>query len=147
VHGVGRIHVRAGRPVHASIDGLIEDQPHKAFYRMLTWTEGTFSLRPFKDHPFDNELRDSMQLLLLDGLRHCDEGRRLLAALPEPDAILMQAAAVRQGSLTPVEKQVIELSLKVKTVGAIIDGSTATDLEAAAALHGLLKRGILAVVD
>ncbi len=70
----GRIYMRDGRIVYASLDGY-EDMPsQKALFRMLAWEEGTFEMGKWEDLPSHGvEINESPQMLIMEGLRQLDE--------------------------------------------------------------------------
>lgn len=77
----GRIFLRKGAVPYASIDDQPEVPPLKAIFRMLTWESGTFELQPPDEREFSEEITLSTEGILMEGMRHLDETRRLSAML------------------------------------------------------------------
>jgi pSer/pThr/pTyr-binding forkhead associated (FHA) protein len=70
----GKIYMRDGRIVFASLDGY-EDMPsQKVLFRMLAWNDGTFEMSAWEDLPSHVvEINESPQMLIMEGLRQIDE--------------------------------------------------------------------------
>ena len=85
--GVGRIFFRKGQIYFASIDeGVAEAAPRKALFRMLGWNQGLFELEPPDERAVDNEMQDSIEGLLMEGMRQLDEFRVITGELPAANA-------------------------------------------------------------
>jgi CheY-like chemotaxis protein len=135
----GAIHVSEGRPVNAALGGT---EGEKALFRMLSWTEGSFSFVP-NAVSVAVRINRSMEDALLEGLRQRDEVERLLPMLP-PLATRLQLSA--HGSFPPdqhpVTAQVMELLHASRTLGELLDLSPATDLDVLNVVSTLLKKGL-----
>jgi len=84
----GRIHLRQGRVVFASIGGAEMLGPRKAFFRIIAWDTGRFVLEQGASERFPRELEGTTESLLMEGLRQLDELRRFQADLPPAIASL-----------------------------------------------------------
>lgn len=80
------IHLRDGRIGGVSLDGVPGADPYKAFYLALTWDEGHFDLGPPGDLVLGEPLPESVEALLLEGLRQRDELVAASAGLPRREA-------------------------------------------------------------
>jgi len=144
---IGKIVMRKGQIVYASINDLEEVPPLKSVYRILTWTTGTFSLDPYDDRPIEGEIDASVQEILMEGLRQIDELNNLRHKLPDLDArvLLVHPLQSPLRKLTPVELDVLQLAINFGHVATILNKSPATDLETAEVLLRLMSQSYLHV--
>jgi hypothetical protein len=93
------------------------------------------------------ELQDSTEGLLMEGMRQLDEFRELSSKLPPFEAIVSIPRPLPQKlrDLKPNELDLMQTALDEATVQQIIDQSPQTDLDTAQALLSLLERGYLIV--
>ena len=143
--GIGKIYLRDGRVYYAEIEGNPLVRPHKAFYRMFGWAEGTFDLQPVGDHHVAEEITETTTSLMLEGMRQLDEMRILEPKLPRRGARLT-AAEPLPGNLRDLateEIQLFQLVLHNGTLEIVIDSFPGTDLEAYTCLLGLMKHGFV----
>ncbi len=140
--GVGKIYLRKGQIYFASIDDAFDVSPRKAVYRLLTWGTGTFELEPPDEKQVLEEMQESTEALLMEGVRQLDEVRRFEADIPPRAARLAVPTplAARLRDLTPEELDCFQLVLDWGAVSAVVDKYPGTDLEAYTTLVALLKR-------
>jgi len=134
----GEVALSSGQVTDAQV-GAVSGE--KALYRLLSRREGQFS---FHAGPVPAEGRIARRLdeLLLEGLRQVDELARLLPALPGPgERLELFVAASEIPGLHPVTEEVVQLLSTPKTLSEVLDGTRASDLEAARALSTLLEHG------
>lgn len=150
-HGIGRIYLDQGQIHYVTVETL-EGQvrniaPLKAFYRMLTWEHGSFELAPPSDQKVENPLDASVQEVLMEGFRQRDEFEQLKSRLPPFEAQLgiAQPLEARLRDLEPAQLDLFQAALAGRTVGAALDDTTLTDLDAAAALVALIEKGYATV--
>jgi len=145
--GTGRLYLRKGQVYFANVDESFDVSPRKAMFRMLTWDKGLFELEPPDDRTVMEEIQDSTEGLLMEGMRQLDEFRELSAKLPPFEAIVSipRPLEPRLRELKPQELDLIQTALDEATVQQIIDQSPQTDLDTAQALLSLLERGYLIV--
>jgi hypothetical protein len=145
--GVGRIYLRRGQIYYGSIDDAFDLTPHKAFYRMLSWISGTFELEPPDERNVLNEIQESTEALLMEGMRQLDEMRRMESELPPRNSVVRLAVPLqpRLRELSPGELDVLQAALNIGQVGAVLDQAGSSDLDASQALLSLLQRGYLTV--
>ena len=143
--GVGRMRMRKGSIVQATIDGLDGIGPHKCAYRILGWTHGTFSLEAADETPGENEIDLAVHELLMEGLRQQDEYNHLAPSFPEAGARLSVPAPLAPPlrDLTPVELDTFQLALDTPTFGDVLNKSPASDLDTARAVLRLISGGYL----
>lgn len=140
----GEIIVADGRPVNARL-GRVEGE--KALFRLLAWTEGTFTFAPGTSNAKPRISR-AMDDALLEGFRQADEVNRLLPTLPSrttrlglaPDADLTQEQH-------PVTAQVMELLRQPRALGEVLDLAPANDLDVVGVLSTLIQKGVARVME
>jgi pSer/pThr/pTyr-binding forkhead associated (FHA) protein len=145
--GTGRLYLRKGQIYFANVDESFDVSPRKAMFRMLTWVKGLFELEPPDDRTVMEEIQDSTEGLLMEGMRQLDEFRELSPKLPPFEAIVSipRPLGPRLRDLKPQELDLMQSALDEATVQQIIDQSPQTDLDTAQALLSLLERGYLVV--
>jgi pSer/pThr/pTyr-binding forkhead associated (FHA) protein len=141
--GTGRIYLRKGQIYFATIDESFDVGPRKAMYRMLTWTQGFFELEPPDERAVLEEIQDSTEALLMEGMRQLDEFRALAPRLPALNAKISvpRPLMAKLRDLKPEELDVFQSALSGDTVQGLLDGSRQTDLQAAQVLMSLIERG------
>ena len=144
-YGYGRIYLRKGQIYFASIDDNFDMRPRKALFRMLTWLAGTFELEPPDEKAVLEEITESTEALLMEGMRHLDEVRRLEAELPPRDAqlVLSQPLSPALRDLTPVDLDVLQLVINHGVIQAALDRSPHTDLDTLMSLQTLVAKEYL----
>ncbi len=128
---VGRLFLRKGQIAFASINENTELGPLKSIYRLLTWDTGTFEMQGPDDREFAEELSLSTEAILMEGMRHLDEVRRLQPQLPALTARLVvpQPLTPALKDLTEKELVLFQLAWNAGRVGTILDRSRFSDLE------------------
>jgi Domain of unknown function (DUF4388) len=147
--GLGKIYLRKGQIYFASIDDSFNTGPRKAMYRMLGWAQGFFDLEPPDDRAVLEELQDSTEGLLMEGMRQLDEYNLHLQRLPSPTAQLAVPHPLepKLRDLSPEELDVFQVALGAETVRALFDESSHTDLTIAEKLKVLLDKGYLVATE
>lgn len=145
--GDGRIYFRRGQIYFATINESFDIRPRKAIYRMLTWATGTFVLEPPDEKEVLEEIQDSTEGLLMEGMRQLDELRRLATELPPLSAHLHPATPLEAPlrELQPVELDLFQAALNVSRVQTVIDKSALSDLDTLMALQKLIAAEYLVV--
>ncbi|MEZ4458582.1 MAG: DUF4388 domain-containing protein [bacterium] len=87
-HDLGKVYLREGRVIFAVINDDVEVSPYKAFYRVMGWTHGTFSLEHPTDETFETEINESTEGLMMEGMRILDEIENLGGDVPSADDVL-----------------------------------------------------------
>ena len=144
-HGDGRIYFRKGQIYFATIDDSFDIGPRKAIYRMLTWTTGTFTLEPPDDKQVLEEIQDSTEGLLMEGMRLLDEMSRAEHDLPPAKGTLAVPLPLHPPlrDLNPAELDLLQLAINNGTVQAVLDKYAKSDLDALATLKTLIAREYL----
>jgi pSer/pThr/pTyr-binding forkhead associated (FHA) protein len=143
--GVGKLYLRKGQIYFASIDDSFNMGPRKAIFRMLTWTQGFFELEPPDERAVLEELQDSTEGLLMEGMRQLDEHRMLAEKLPPMTASITipRPLEPKLRELGPEELDVFQTALSADTLRTLFDESSLTDLTVAEKLKVLLDKGYL----
>ncbi len=144
---VGKIFLRKGAIYFATINDDFAVSPQKSIYRMLTWATGTFELEPGGEMQVMEEIQDSTEGLLMEGVRQLDEFRNLQKQLPplgSPLAVPTPLAG-KLRDLTPSELDTFQLVLDHGQLQRVLDNFPGTDLDAAQNIIGLMKREFVVV--
>ena len=143
--GVGKLYLRKGQIYFASIDDSFNMGPRKAIFRMLSWTQGFFELEPPDERAVLEELQDSTEGLLMEGMRQLDEYNVLSEKLPPMSAgiAIPRPLEPKLRDLAPEELDVFQAALTAGTVRALFDECPLTDLTIAEKLRALLEKGYL----
>jgi pSer/pThr/pTyr-binding forkhead associated (FHA) protein len=141
--GVGKLYMRKGQIYFASIDDSFNMGPRKAIFRMLTWTPGFFELEPPDERAVLEELQDSTEGLLMEGMRQLDEYQMMSQKLPPLTATISipRPLEPKLRDLAPEELDVFQASLSADTLRTLFDESPLTDLTVAEKLKTLLDKG------
>ena len=147
--GVGKIYLRKGQIYFASIDDSFNTGPRKAMFRMLRWTQGFFELDPPDERAVLEEIQDSTEGLLMEGMRQLDEYAMHLEKLPPPTAALAipHPLESKLRDLGPEELDVFQVALGAETVRALFDECPLTDLVIAEKLKVLLDKGYVVATE
>jgi pSer/pThr/pTyr-binding forkhead associated (FHA) protein len=145
--GVGRIYLRTGNIYFAAINDDFNVSPQKAIYRMLSWETGTFELEPGGEMNVMEEIQESTEALLMEGVRQIDEFRNMQSQLPAPQSPLAVPTPVagKLRDLSPDELDIFQLVLDHGQLQAVLDNYWGSDLDAAQHLATLMKREFVVV--
>ena len=140
--GNGQIFLRKGQIYYATIDDSYDMNPRKAAYRLLTWDRGTFELDSAEEKTFLDEVKDSTEGLLMEGMRLLDEFKRVEDDLPARTAqlIIPQPLTAPLTALKPEQLEIFQIVLNGGNLQAVLDRSKLSDADAAVALIELIKK-------
>jgi hypothetical protein len=143
--GVGKLYMLKGQIYFASIDDAFNVPARKAIIRMLSWTQGFFELEPPDERAVLEELSDSTEALLMEGMRQLDEYAALVDKLPPLTAAIAipRPLEPKLRDLAPEELDVFQAALTAGTVKALFDECPLTDLQIAEKLRSLLEKNYL----
>jgi len=145
--GLGKIYLRKGQLYFAAINDDFAVAPQKAIYRMLTWSSGTFELEPAVEIQVMEEIQESTEALLMEGVRQLDEMNQIRSQLPSAHSSLAVPTPLA-GKLRDLDRNqldVFQLVLDHGQVQAVLDRFEGSDLDAAGALAHLLKKEFVVV--
>ena len=141
----GRVHLRKGRVISASVDADPSLPPKKALFRMTTCGQGAFEFVPLEGEqaPMPNEITDSTEILVMEALRQGDD--LAVAGLPPPTAAIGIAMPLtaKLRDLQPDEIDLVQLVHNYGVVQAVLDRADASDADTAQKLASLIQRGYL----
>ncbi|NOY91630.1 MAG: DUF4388 domain-containing protein [Deltaproteobacteria bacterium] len=144
---VGKIFLDKGKVRYAAVNDNYDVSPEKSFYRILTWSHGTFDMDPPEEREFDHVIEMSTEALLMEAMRQLDEIRRLGPDMPAMSAqmglIVPLIPPLRE--LSPDELDVLQLAHNYGHVESVLNKSLASDLETSGILVKLIKSGYLEV--
>lgn len=142
-----KIYLREGRVFYATINDDPDISPYKAFYRVLAWKTGTFSLEQPTDETFDEEINESIENLLMEGMRQLDEIMALGDDVPDLTAQLQinKPLVPPLRSLTPELLDTIQLVFNYGSVAKVLNKSLASDLETMQDIVYLIRNDYMTV--
>ncbi len=145
--GHGRIYLRKGQIYYSTIDDSYDLSPRKAAFRMLTWTTGTFELEPPDEKSVLEEIQESTEALLMEGMRQLDEYNRIQPELPAREDPLGLPSPLQPAlkDLQPAELDTLQLVINYGQFQAVLDRSPRTDLETAQTLLNLIQKDYVTV--
>jgi pSer/pThr/pTyr-binding forkhead associated (FHA) protein len=140
--GQGEIYLRKGQIYYASIDDSYDLNPTKAAYRILTWDKGSFELDSTEGKTVLEEIKDSTEGLLMEGMRLLDEFKRIEDQLPPRKAPLQipRPLVPPLTALKPPELEAFQVVLNGGNTQAVLDKTKLSDVDAAQALIDLISK-------
>jgi hypothetical protein len=138
--------IENGQVVLAQLDGTPQVKSRKALNRVLRWKTGTFELRPNRTVPSGERISESMEHLLMDGLREFDEIERLRPDLPPDDAKLelVRPLAPKLREMLPTTLDILQAVHNAGTVAGTMDAfPELSDLDVAMELVLLVQKGYI----
>ena len=142
---VGRIYLRRGDLVFASINDIADIPPTKCLYRIFTWRQGLFDLEPADDQEFANPINLTVQAALMEGMRQLDELSTIKDQLPglrtRLRLCLPLVAPLR--ALAPEELDILQLVHNHGFFEAVLNKALSSDLDTARLVLKLLGHGYL----
>jgi hypothetical protein len=144
---VGRIFLRLGKVYFASIDDNQDISPRKAIFRLLTWNRGHFDFGSAEEKEYVNEMDDSLESILMEGMRQIDEIALLNQSMPPMTArlVISQPLVPPLRGLSPEELDVLQLVFNYEGMEAVMNKSVGLDLETSRALVKLIKENYIHV--
>ncbi len=140
----GMVFLKEGNIINATA-GLANAE--KALYRLLGWNSGKFEYMPQDFHPEAN-IRKSTDSLLMEGMRHLDEWKRMEAEFPPMKAgvrLKVDPARLSSVNLRPQTKEVISLLAYYKQVSDIVNNSAHCDYDVMMTLLTLINKGVVEI--
>lgn len=144
---IGKVYLKDGKVKYALINDNPDVDPYKIFYRLLGWEYGTFSLEHPTEETFENEMDDSVEALMMEGMRILDEIRALGDDVPamRSELIISQPLVPPLRSLSPELMDSLQLVYNYRTVSNILDKSLSGDLETMQDLVNLIRSDYVSI--
>jgi hypothetical protein len=138
---VGKVYLRQGRVYFATINDDHDLDPYKAFYRLIAWNEGTFSLEQPTDENFNNEIDESIESLMMEGMRILDEMLNLGPDAPDLRATIVVPTPLLTPlrDLSPEQLDTFQKALNYKTVSDLLNKTTGSDVDTMKELLHLIR--------
>ncbi len=137
----GMVHLLDGCVIHAQVGQIAGE---KAFYRLLTWSDGAFGFSP--GHvDIEASINLPMDHLLMEGLRQNDELQQQADTLPPLDCLLMLKVPrnrLPQG-LRPITQEILVLLDYYQLCRDVVDHCPRPDFEVLQVLRVLLEKGLI----
>ncbi len=146
---VGKVYLREGRVYFATINDDHELDPYKAFYRLIAWNQGTFSLEAPSDESFENEIDESVESLMMEGMRILDEMKNLGPEVPDMTARveLPQPLTAPLTELEDEKLQTFQMVLNHDSVSDVLNKNTADDVKTMENLVYLIRNDYVVTSD
>ncbi len=142
---IGKIHLRDGLIVYASINDAEHLSAEKSAGRILTWRHGSFYMEPSENQALPVSLDMRAEEILMESMRVFDEIQRLGDDLPPMKAsiTLTLPLEAKLSELEPEELDVLQYAINHSKVESILNNCPIDDLDIAQRLVSLLQKGYL----
>jgi hypothetical protein len=143
--GFAKIYLRNGQIYFCSIDDDFDLKPLKAIYRVLTWEAGAFELQPPDDRSFLEEMQESTEAILMEGMRLLDEYNRVRDKAPDLEEMwgLSNPLQPALTDLEAAELQVLQLVHNHSQIQSVLDKSALSDATTLEHLATLRDKGYI----
>jgi pSer/pThr/pTyr-binding forkhead associated (FHA) protein len=137
-----KVYLRAGKIYYCVVDDNHDPGPEQSFYRLLHWDKGAFHLVPSGNETFKNEMDQSTEGLLMEGLRRLDERRRIEKDLPPLQSSLSLSTPLSAPlrKLKPEELDVLQAVVNYGNLNAVLSRAPGSDIETAGIVKMLLQK-------
>ncbi len=142
----GRIYLREGRVYGSVINNNFAIPVDKAFYRMITWKQGTFLLDTMATYEFENPINETVESMLMEAMRIIDEMDAIGDDVPTYDTIFQieTPLTAKLSDLTKEQLDMFQLALNEPTMESILNNSELTDdIETTKAVTHLVRNHYL----
>ena len=129
---LGKVYLDDGRVYYATINDDPDISPYKAFYRMLAWEEGRFALERLDEREtFEDEIDESIENLLMEGMKQLDEIQNLGDDVPgfQDDLEVNKPLVPPLRELSDELLDTLQLVYNFEKVSTVLNKSLASDLE------------------
>jgi hypothetical protein len=141
----GRLYFQEGQLVRATVDGPKPASGKRALCRILSWTQGTFSVQPLAE-AVEPEFEEAFEALFADVTKQVDEIRRARERLPPAERFeLARPLAPPLKDLSPKRLDTLQLVINHGNLDAVVDLNPVGDLDTYRHLLFLLQKGYIQV--
>ena len=143
----GKVFLREGRVYFANINDQNHLSPYKAFYRMMGWRTGHFSLEHPTNEEFENEINESVEGLMMEGMRQLDEIQNLGGDVPDLDAYLIvnKPLVPQLSTLASEHLDIFQLALNHGKISEVLNKSSESDLDTMRSVLHLVRNDYVRV--
>ncbi|MEZ4271489.1 MAG: DUF4388 domain-containing protein [Myxococcota bacterium] len=142
----GRIFLKLGQLVYATIGPQQMPNPMKAICRMLNWKSGSFRLEEHRGpEDFPKTFEHSTESILMEAMRQQDEFQRLIGSMPALDTKFMLCVPLMP-KLSVLDKDrldIVQAAVNFGNFQRILDGADQTDFEILTHLRQLMRDGYI----
>ncbi len=140
----GEIFLQQGNIIHAVAGVQIGEE---AFYTLLSWIRGNFNFVSSVEAP-DQTIATATELLLIEGKKRIESWEKIKNVIPSMQAIFnLSQGTTGAINLDPDEWKVLAQVNGVRTITEIAKSLDWEEFEAANVLAGLVKTGLLEIVE
>ena len=143
----GKVFLREGRVYFATINDDPTIDPYKVFYRLMGWKSGHFSLEHPTGESFQNEMNESVEGLMMEGMRILDEVHALGDDVPDTQSHLIIPKPLNPdlSILKPEQLAVFQLAFNHGRTSQVLNKSEISDVETMQHLLYLIRNSYLRV--
>jgi len=144
---LGKIFLREGNIVFASINDAPHLPPMKCVCRILAWRHGTFYMEPPGEQEFPADFIQSAESVLMESMRILDEVNRQGTQLPPMNSIVSLAKPLRAKlqDLNAEELDVLQCAINFSVTESVFNNCATDDIQIAQIMVGLIQKGYLNV--
>lgn len=144
----GRIYLKEGSVLYATLSNRPEIDPIKALYKLLRWDKGTFEFikQEVNEESFPTKIEIPFEMLIMEGMRIWDELKRIEPKLPPQDSYLKIKIPLESklSELSPEELDIFQMILNYSyTVMELLDLSPYDEVMTANILLKLYENGYI----
>lgn len=140
----GEIYLQQGNVVHAVVGAQVGEE---AFYTLLSWLRGDFNFVSGIDTP-DHTITTTTELLLTEGQKRTKGWEKIKDVIPSLQSIFNLAQGTTGAiNLDPNEWKVLAQVNGIRTITDIADSLGWEDFEAANVTAGLVRTGLLELIE
>jgi pSer/pThr/pTyr-binding forkhead associated (FHA) protein len=145
----GKIFLRDGKVYFCTINDSFDLDPTKAFFRCITWVTGSFDLLPPDETSFLNEIKESTEGLLMEGMRILDEINRIRKDIPSEKAsfVITKPLMSSLKDLTAVQLEILQIIFNDEVISIVLDKSPYSDLDTYEILVALKEKNYITVKE
>ncbi|MGI5829926.1 MAG: FHA domain-containing protein [Bradymonadia bacterium] len=145
----GRVYMREGRVYGAVINNNFDVKSHKSFYRMMAWTSGNFLLDTTATAEFEEPIDESVESLMMEGMRILDEVGTIGDDVPPFDSnfTIPHPLEPPLRELDHDQLDVFQAVINHPTMEGILNNCPHSDLEIYRAIVHLLRKEYVQIVQ
>ena len=135
-----------GAIVFASINDSDMLGPEKSIHRILAWRHGTFYMEPLENLDLPARIELSTEAALMEGMRILDEVDRFELPPMRSSVRMISPLGPKLRDLTADQLEVFQVAIAQTQLEAVFNNCGLPDLEIAASLSVLFKRGYIEAI-